>query len=647
MASTAVKLHALDALPWLANCLPMAALPDDESDPTAAPRPTLASGVGGRWIPTVTLESPGRPTADGWPRFETSRYTEIAKVGDGGSSVVVKALDNELQRSVAIKILIADPLENQLRAERFKTEARITGHIEHPNIVPVYELGMDGHGRSFLAMKLVEGVDLEDRLQQLGERRLESAELTKLLQVFTKVCDAVSFAHSRGVIHRDLKPRNIRDGEFGQVHVLDWGIARLLPSSPVRASSVPQPPSDSDPYGLRVGTDGYMPPEQILGRHDEVDERADVFALGATLYQFLAGRPPMTHEIVTAILEGKPVPAIPYPEEVAVGLEPPAELARIALHALAYDPAERYPSVAHLKSDVEAFQRGTWDLPRKKVPAGTVIIVEGDVGDAAYVILDGQCEAYRLDGATEILLRVMGPGDVFGETAILSRKPRTANVRAKTDAVLLRVTEDVLSRALGLNSWMGAFVKALAERFREADLQLRARDSDLPVESGGIPGLRRRPSAPQAPTTLERMMAKMGTGGGFQPPPELPRVTFEAGATVVRAGEAGHAGYFVLKGRCLEHRDDGSGVIVLRDLGPNNVFGEWALFSDTPAPTSVVAKSDVELVVVERSVLFEALGLNSWMGAFVQSLAERLREANDRLHERERADDSPPPSEGG
>jgi CRP-like cAMP-binding protein len=148
-------------------------------------------------------------------------------------------------------------------------------------------------------------------------------------------------------------------------------------------------------------------------------------------------------------------------------------LSHIALRALSYDPEERYQSVAEFKHAVEWFQRGAWDMPRERFTAGGVIIVEGEPGDAAYVILEGQCMAYHVENGLEVALRTMGVGDVFGETAVFSQGPRSASVKAVTDVLLLVVTRDVLSRALGLNSWMGAFVRTLAERFREADERLR------------------------------------------------------------------------------------------------------------------------------------------------------------------------------
>ncbi|MGH7439446.1 MAG: protein kinase domain-containing protein, partial [Polyangiaceae bacterium] len=297
------------------------------------------------------------------------------------------------------------------------------------------------------------------------------------LQIFVKVCEAVAFAHSRGVVHRDLKPRNVMIRDFGQVYVVDWGIAQLhgdegaVPQVQLAAGGPVR--RVQDPPGALVGTPCYMAPEQIQGRQQDVDPRTDVFALGGTLYQILTGQPPLTPESMRALWMRREPPPIERPERAVSGGRVPAELARIAMRALSYAPEDRYPSVVELKRDVESFQRGAWRLPRMSLPAGTVIIQQGASGDAAYVIQEGQCVAYREDGAAEIVLRIMGPGEVFGETAVFSEKPRTASVRAHTDVVLRTVTRDVLSQAVGLNSWMGAFVKALAERFREVDERVR------------------------------------------------------------------------------------------------------------------------------------------------------------------------------
>ncbi len=325
-------------------------------------------------------------------------------------------------------------------------------------------------------MKLVEGRTLEDALFKLGDSRLDLEHLSELLQVFVKICDAISFAHSRGVIHRDLKPTNVMVSEYGQVYVLDWGVAR-------RVRPAGSDASDLDPPGALIGTACYMAPEQVQGKHEALDARTDVFALGATLYQILTGRPPLTPEIIRALWMRKTPGEITPPERLAPAERVPLELARIALRAMSYDPAARYASVLDLKRDIELFQRGSWDLPRVSFAAGSVILTEGEPGTDAYVVVEGQCAAFRVEGPTEIELRVMGPGEVFGETAVFSAKPRSASVKAVTDVVLLVVTSKVLANAVGLNSWMGTFVKALADRFREVDEQLRTLEQSQRLSS--------------------------------------------------------------------------------------------------------------------------------------------------------------------
>jgi tRNA A-37 threonylcarbamoyl transferase component Bud32 len=436
--------------------------PEIDSGSTTITGTRLARVLGGRAEDPQGANGPV-------PSLETDRFIARGVLGIGGSSVVIRAFDRDVLRDVAIKILATESTEGDLVVSRFTEEARITGQLEHPNIVPVYEYGLDRRGQRFLCMKLVEGVTLANALERLGAARLDPEHLAELLQVFVKVCDAISFAHSRSVIHRDLKPTNIMLSEFGQVYVVDWGVARRL-----RKPSDPQNSQELDPPGAVIGTTCYMAPEQVQGLHDTLDVRTDVFALGATLYQILTGRPPLTPEIVHAVWLRRPPEPVTPPEQLGPAGRIPTELARIAMRAISYDPADRYASVLDLKRDIEVFLRGSWDLPRLSLPAGATIVGEGEPGNEAYVILEGRCVAYRGEGEEEVELRVMGPGEVFGEMAVFSAKPRSASIRAVTDVVLLVVTSKVLSNAVGLNSWMGAFVKVLAERFREVEDRLRA-----------------------------------------------------------------------------------------------------------------------------------------------------------------------------
>jgi serine/threonine protein kinase len=644
---------ALDDRVGAMLCMSMPASPDNGTPSSSDD----GGDVGDQSVQRATkvsrqsAESPQPRSEEGSSSLlETDRYAVHEVIGHGGSSVVIRAFDNDILRYVAVKILNPEEASDGSLVDRFAEEARITGQLEHPNIVPVYELGHDRGGRRFMSMKLVQGSTLQETLNRHGDMRLEPSRLAELLQVFLKVCDAVSFAHSRGVIHRDLKPTNIMISDFGQVYVLDWGIARLRPRGAshdgprVRVSAGQTEQSELDPPGSLIGTACYMAPEQLQGRHDELDEQTDVFALGATLYQVLAGQPPLTSEIVRAIWSRQDPPAITPPERLASAGGVPPELSRIAMQAVAYDPANRYRSVADLKRDIELFQRGSWDLPRVILPAGATIITEGEPGDSAYVILEGRCTAYRVEDSIEIELRVMGPGDVFGETAVFSHKPRTASVKATTDAVLLKVTGEVLSRALGLNSWMGAFVRALADRFREADQRLRAHDwSGVPSEPPPISARLTYQAAAEGAASLAEPVSDVESFR--RAAAGLPRISLPAGSVIIAEGAPGDAGYVILQGRCIEYRLEGTTETTRREMRAGDVFGEAAVLSATPSVVSVRAATDVELVVVRRDVLSNALGLSSWMGAFVKALADRFQETHERLRTQERAS-TPPQSSG-
>lgn len=216
------------------------------------------------------------------PDLAGTRYALGEEVGRGGMGVVWSATDLELGREVAIKIVpFEDPSPSAI--ERLRREARILANLEHPGIVPVHDFGRLSDGRAFYAMKLVRGERLDEHLRK---RELPLAER---LRLFERICEPVAFAHARGIAHRDLKPSNIMIGSFGEVLVLDWGIARRVAAASPAAASPAEESADQvlsdDPItaaGSAIGTPGFMAPEQERGEPD-VDSRADVFALGAIL----------------------------------------------------------------------------------------------------------------------------------------------------------------------------------------------------------------------------------------------------------------------------------------------------------------------------------------------------------------------------
>jgi WD40 repeat protein len=300
----------------------------------------------------VTHEHPGRYSSGARAR----------ELGRGGIGRVFVALDEHLGREVAIKELLPERGEVRAGKEpilRFLREARVTGQLEHPNIVPVYELGRRADGALYYTMRIVRGQTLSAALT--GNRDL-GARL-RLVNHFSGLCQAIAYAHSRGVVHRDIKPDNVMIGEFGETVVLDWGLAKLKSASEEPESHegrALRESQDASVYhskaGRLIGTPAYMSPEQALGLIDEIDERSDVWALGAVLYTILAGKPPFSGSnllaIFDAVLNRMPEPLRQIDPDI------PPDLAAIAERALTRDKLLRYQTARELVSEVEAYQSG-------------------------------------------------------------------------------------------------------------------------------------------------------------------------------------------------------------------------------------------------------------------------------------------------
>ena len=350
------------------------------------------------------------------------RKYEIGKVvAQGGMGAILDAHDAATQRGVAMKVMLDGSSPDDLT--RFIAEARVTAQLEHPNIVPVHELSVDENGQPYYTMKMVRGITLKKVLELLtagAEATVKKYPLPELLTIFQKVCDAMAFAHSKSVIHRDLKPENIMLGDFGEVLVMDWGLAKIRTSAP--ASPAAASPSGPDLWpsttdgshtlaGTIMGTPQYMAPEQARGEVETMDHRADIYALGAILYHLLVLKPPIRGSSLAEILaqvragritppsavvfrsrgRGK-VPASPPPQRpqstadkeapTALEISPkrlvasseeesvpaprphlpdgrvPDSLSAVCMKALALEPTDRYASVAELQTDLTAYQNG-------------------------------------------------------------------------------------------------------------------------------------------------------------------------------------------------------------------------------------------------------------------------------------------------
>jgi tetratricopeptide (TPR) repeat protein/tRNA A-37 threonylcarbamoyl transferase component Bud32 len=290
-----------------------------------------------------------------------ARFRILRPHAKGGLGEVFVAEDQELHREVALKEIQERHAAEPAYRSRFLLEAEVTGGLEHPGIVPIYGLGHYADGRPFYAMRLIRGDSLKEAIEQFhrtkpsqspGERTLG---LRKLLSRFLDVCNAIAYAHSRGVLHRDLKPGNIMLGKYGETLVVDWGLAKVVGRAELQAPEglLPVPAGDSalTQAGTALGTPAYTSPEQAAGRLDQLGPRSDVYSLGATLYCLLTGRAPFREGGVAEVLRKAQRGDFPRPRELDRHVAPALEA--ICLKAMALEPEGRYASVRALADDVE------------------------------------------------------------------------------------------------------------------------------------------------------------------------------------------------------------------------------------------------------------------------------------------------------
>lgn len=343
----------------------------DGQGPRTGTEETVADTLGGRKDPggAETIATPAAVRRHELLKAVASqeatrdRYTLTRLHAKGGIGQVWLARDTSLGREVALKELRPDGHASFATWNRFLAEAKITGQLEHPGIVPVYELKGEGDDQQpFYTMRFIRGHTLCEAIAAYHEKRKRGEagplERAALLNAFVDACNAVAYAHSRGVIHRDLKGQNIVLGDFGEVMVLDWGLAKVLG----RDESADASQSDSAAIDLDgaahfatrqgqvQGTPAYMAPEQAEGRIDEIEQRTDVYGLGAILYELLAGKPPFTGSDTRDVLRRvcEEPPARPREADPKV----PQALEAICLHAMAKAPEDRYPTAMHLAEDV-------------------------------------------------------------------------------------------------------------------------------------------------------------------------------------------------------------------------------------------------------------------------------------------------------
>jgi eukaryotic-like serine/threonine-protein kinase len=447
-------------------------------------------------VPVVKLDAVKLDQGGGNPaaardlkRDVTERYSDKGEVARGGMGSIRKVFDDNLQRTVAMKVCFPEHKNDPKIMSRFAEEAQIMGQLEHPNIVPVHDFA-DDDGTKFFTMLYVRGKTLTELLNEATVDAREN--YFRFLNIFLRVCDAVAFAHSRGVVHRDLKPDNIMVGNFGEVYLMDWGIAKLLHRT---GGGVPQSSNQpakttvmqafgkslddimpvrvrhegvkNDETGQIIGTFFYMSPEQALAELDRIDERTDIFLLGGVLYEILTKQPPYMGSTVVDVVRQAQACQVLRPELIAPEANIPKALADICMKCLQKERDDRYATVLELKKEIETFLKGGAGLPTRVFAPGEHLMVEGEPGDEVFILQKGMVQVYQTDKSTGRRrgLATLQAGAVVGEAAVFRSAPRTASVVAIDEVTTVIVTRKQLESELGLNTWVGSLVKALADRF--------------------------------------------------------------------------------------------------------------------------------------------------------------------------------------
>ena len=286
------------------------------------------------------------------------RYQDPVCIGTGGMKKIFNVTDRMTDRPVAMAVM--HKIKKPEVIEQFLKEARLTASLEHPNIMPIYDVGLDEVGEPFFTMKLIKGESLGHILKKLKNHdpELQNFDLTQLLNIFVKICDAVSYAHSKGILHLDLKPDNIQVGDFGEVLVCDWGLARYNETSELVIDAEADAAVGLTHYGSSLGTPGYMGPEQVTQSRDKLTRASDIYSLGAILYSILTHEAPIEGEdsklIMTDTVLGKIIPPTTRKADLLI----PESLEAVCMKALRVAPEKRYTDAESMKNEILQFNMG-------------------------------------------------------------------------------------------------------------------------------------------------------------------------------------------------------------------------------------------------------------------------------------------------
>jgi eukaryotic-like serine/threonine-protein kinase len=473
-STTAGTFPVWDSIATSLGGLPRVLLRDTDADGEAPSEPPSRPG-------SAEMPAPGRGP---------DRLQLLGEIARGGMGAVLQGRDPDLCRDMAVKVLLEKHRDDPALLCRFVEEAQIAGQLQHPGIVPVYRLGTFPDRRPYFTMKLVKGRTLG---ALLAERSTADDDLPRLLSIFEQICRTMAYAHSRGVIHRDLKPSNIMVGGFGEVQVMDWGLAKVLArGNEARPPEEPPPPdetmvatarsgsagSDLSSAGSVIGTPAYMAPEQARGEIHRVDTRSDVFALGTILCEILTGRPPYVGRVPGEIQRKAARGDLADALDALAACGADGELIAMARDCLAAEPEYR-PSNASVVADrVSGHLASVGQRLRDAELERTAAAARAEEADAAAAV-ERRARRLTLGLAATVLVLISATGGAYAwlqsERAVRHAATERAVTTALSQAAELRATA-LAAPADQPGPWVGA----LAAAHRASD-EVRHGDADEPL----------------------------------------------------------------------------------------------------------------------------------------------------------------------